>query len=93
MKELNIRFEGNGYRVKYKIETIDLNIPTLAFINVYSVFIDDEKLRDIAGSHFSMLQNFEQIIQPVYAKNNPADIRENNLKKLIGQQILNDNKK
>lgn len=93
MKELNIRFEGNGYTVKYKIETVDLNIPSLPFVNVYSVFIDDQKLSEIAGSHFTVLQNFEQIIQPAYAKNNPADIQENNLKKLIGQQILNDNKK
>ncbi len=93
MKRIKIHFEGQDYELQYKVETVDLNVADLPFINVYSVFIEDENLRKIAGAHFTLVQNMQLNIQPAYERKNPADIEENNLKKLIGQQIMNDNKK
>lgn len=89
MNTIKIPFRGKGHKVSYKLETIDLSMTEIPFINVYSVFIDDPELQEIAGDHFTMLHNINQNVLPVFAINQPGNIEESNLKKTIAQQIMN----
>jgi hypothetical protein len=90
MKLIKVPFEGKGYTVKYKTETIDLSMTPIEFINVHSVFIDDPVLQKKLGKHFTILQNHMHVIKPVYEIKSSGDIEEANLKKTIAQQIMND---
>ena len=49
MKTIKVPFNGKGYKLKYKTETIDMSMTPVSFLNVYSVFIDDPELQAIAG--------------------------------------------
>jgi len=89
MNTIKIPFHGKGYTVSYKLETIDLSMTDIPFINVYSVFIDDPALQEIIGNHFTLLHNINQNVLPAFAINQPGNIEEMNLKKTIAQQIMN----
>ena len=88
-RKIRVPYQGKGYEVAYKVETIDLNADTLPFLNVYAVFVDDPELQKIVGAHFTILHHSTQIIKPVYEIRNTGDIEEQNLKKQIAQQIMN----
>lgn len=83
MKKVRIRYKGEGYSVSYKVETIDLSMTPLEFVNVYSVFIDDATLQGITGEHFTILQNHIHIVKPVYDVKSPSNLEEVNLKKKL----------
>ena len=89
MKTIKVPFQGKGYKVSYKTEIIDLNIPPVDFLNVYAVFIDDEELQKIVGSHFTILYNQLLNPKPNFDIKSPGNIEETNLKKAIAQQIIN----
>jgi len=89
MNTIKVPFRGKGRTISYKVETVNLNIPDVPFINVYSVFIDDPELQEVVGNHFSLLQNMNQNILPAFDIVRPGDIEEKNLKKTIAQQIMN----
>ncbi len=89
MKEIKVPYEGKGYKVKYKAETVDINMHPVEFINVYSVFIEDEDLQHIIGDHFTILHNPLHNPKPAYAIKSSGNIAEVNLKKTIAQQIMN----
>lgn len=89
MKTIKVPFQGKGYKVSYKTEIIDLNIPPVDFLNVYAVFIDDEELQKIVGSHFTILYNQLLNPKPNFDIKSPGNIEEINLKKAIAQQIIN----
>jgi hypothetical protein len=90
MKTISVPYDGKGRKVNYKLEVIDLSMTPVNFMNVYSVFIEDPDLRDIAGEHFTILHNQIQTIKPVFDVNSPGNVAEFNLKKEIAQQIIND---
>jgi hypothetical protein len=89
LKTIRVPYQGKGYSISYKTETIDLSMTPVEFVNVYSVFIDDPELQKIAGNHFTILHNHVQIVKPVFDIKNPGSIEEQNLKKTIAQQIMN----
>jgi hypothetical protein len=89
MQIIKVPHEGKGYKVRYKVETIDLFTTPPQFFNVYSVFIDDPELQKIAGDHYTILHNPLQSVMPAYSLTSSGNIRESNLKKAIWQQILN----
>lgn len=86
---IKVPFEGKGYKVNYKTETIDMSMTPVGFLNVYSVFIDDPVLQKIAGEHFTILHNHTTTTVPLFDIKTPGDINEKNLKKQIAQQIIN----
>ena len=88
-KEIKVKFKGKGYKVNYKVETIDINTPDLQFVNVYSVFIDDEELQKVIGDHFTVIHNNLHVVKPVYEIKSSGDIDEVNLKKEIAHQVMN----
>ena len=90
MKTIRVPYGGKGFKVAYKVETIEISIPGASFINVYSVFIDDPELQKIAGDHFTILHNQLLNPKPSYDIRNPGDVEEMNLKKQIAQQVMND---
>ena len=87
MKKIRVPYNGKGYSVSYKTETIDLSMTPVGFLNVYSVFIDDDELRQIIGDHFTVVHNSTQTIKPCFES--AANTDEFNLKKTIAQQIMN----
>jgi hypothetical protein len=89
MNTIKVPYKGKGHTVSYKLETIDLSMTDIPFINVYSVFIDDPELQEIIGDHFTMLHNINQNVLPAFAINQAGNIEEMNLKKTIAQQIMN----
>lgn len=89
MRTIKVQFGGKGYKVDYRVETIDLSMTPLQFINVYSVFIKDEDLQKIIGNHFTMVHNSLHIVKPAYDVKSSSNSEEVNLKKTIAQQIIN----
>lgn len=89
MKTIKVPFGGKGYKVLYKVETIDVNMTPVEFLNVYSVFIEEPDLQKIIGDHFTILHNTLHNPKPVYNIKSSGDMDEINLKKTIAQQILN----
>ena len=89
MKTIKVPFGGKGYKVDYSVETIDLSMTPLQFVNVYSVFVNDPELQKVIGSHFTMVHNSLHIVNPAYDVKSSGDVDEINLKKTIAQQIMN----
>jgi hypothetical protein len=89
MKQIRVPYNGKGHTISYKVETIDLSMTPVSFMNVYSVFIDDEELKSVLGNHFTILQNPVQTIVPCYEVKASGNSEEKNLKKTIAQQIMN----
>ena len=89
MKTIKVPHNGKGYKVNYSLETINLNVMPLDFINVYSVFVDDPELKEITGEQFTILHNPVQLVKPAFDTRNPGNVEEHNLKKTIAQQIMN----
>ncbi len=89
LKTIRVPYQGKGYKVSYKTETIDISMTPLGFVNVYAVFIDDPELQKIAGHHFTLLHHPVHLVKPVFDVRNPGDVEEQNLKKTIAQQIMN----
>jgi hypothetical protein len=87
MKKINVPFNGKGRSVSYKIEMIDLSMTPVGFLNVYSVFVDDDELQKIVGDHFTILHNSTQTIKPCFESSDNTYVF--NLKKTIAQQIMN----
>jgi hypothetical protein len=92
MQTIHVPYKGQGYKVSYKTEIIQVSFPGVPFINVYSVFIDDPDIQKIAGDHFTILYN--QLINPKpgFDIKDPGSIEEMNLKKEIAQQVINNPK-
>lgn len=88
-KTIRVPFGGKGYKVDYKVETIDLSMTSIQFVNVYSVFVTDSELTPIIGEHFTILQNHLHIGKPIFEINKTGNMDEINLKKEIAQQIMN----
>jgi hypothetical protein len=89
MQTIKVPHEGKGYKISYKVETIDINSTPPQFMNVYSVFIEDPALQKIVGDHYTILHNHSQNVVPSYTITSSDNIEEKNLKKAIWQQILN----
>lgn len=89
MQTIKVPFDGKGYKVSYKVETIDINSTPAQFLNVYSVFVNDPDLQKIIGDHYTILHNHAQNVVPSYTLTSSGNIEEKNLKKAIWQQILN----
>ena len=89
MKTIKVPFNGKGYKLKYKTETIDMSMTPVSFLNVYSVFIDDPELQAISGDHFTILHHHTFTVVPLFDIITPGNIDEKNLKKQIAQQIIN----
>lgn len=90
MKTIKVPFEGKGYKVNYTLETVDLPMTPVPFLNVYSVFVDDPTLQKIIGEGFTILHHPTATVMPVYNLRTSGDIAESNLKKAIAQQVMND---
>ncbi len=80
-------YNGKGHSVSYKVETIDLSMTSVGYLNVYTVFVDDDELKKITGNHFTILHNATQTIQPCFEHS--SNIDEVNVRKTIAQQIMN----
>lgn len=89
MTTIKVPFEGKGYTVQYKVETIDTSMTPVPFLNVYSVFVADENLQKIVGDHFTVLHHPTVTVMPLYNVKTSGDVAEVNLKKAIAQQIMN----
>lgn len=89
MKNIKVPFNGKGYKIAYDVETIDLNVSTPRYLNVYSVYIEDEDLRRIIGEHFTILHNHIEHSNPAFQLRSADSVDEKNLKKQIAQQIIN----
>ena len=89
MKKVKVPFNGKGREIRYTVETVDLSMTPLQFLNVYTVFIDDPELVDIIGSNFTILHNHMQTVKPFYEVKSSQNFDEVNLKKEIAQQIMN----
>jgi hypothetical protein len=88
-KMIKVPFNGKGYKVAYTVETIDLSMTPVQFLNVYTVFVDDPELQGVIGEHFTILHNHIQTVKPCYDLRSSGDVNEANLKKTIAQQIMN----
>ena len=75
--------------MNYEVETIDMSMTPVGFLNVYSVFVDDPDLQKITGPHFSILHNPSVTVMPLYEIRASGDVNEINLKKQIAQQVMN----
>ena len=91
MKKHSIRvpYNGKGHTVSYTVETIDLSMTPVQYLNVYSVFVEDPELQGFIGEHFTILHNHLQTVKPCYELHSSGDVNEVNLKKTIAQQIMN----
>ncbi len=89
MNMIKVPFNGKGRKVNYKVETIDMSMTPVGFLNVYSVFIDDPELQGIIGEHFTILHNHTATVMPLYEIKVSGNMDETNLKKAIAQQIMN----
>ena len=89
MNTVKVPFNGKGYKVRYKVETIDMSMTPVPFLNVYSVFVDDPELQKYTGEHFTVLHNHTATVMPLYEIRVSGDVNESNLKKAIAQQIMN----
>ena len=89
MNTIKVPFNGKGRKIDYKVETIDMSMTPVSFLNVYSVFVDDPELKDIIGEHFTILHNHTATVMPLYEIRTPGNVDETNLKKAIAQQIMN----
>ena len=87
MKTIRVPYNDKVYSVDYDTETIDLSMTPIGFLNVYSVFINDEELQQLMGSHFTILHNSTQTVNPCFA--DTPNTEAYNLKKTIAQQIMN----
>jgi hypothetical protein len=86
-KTIKVPYNGKGHRVSYKLETIDLSMTAVGFLNVYNVYIDDPELQEITGDHFTILHNSTQTIKPCFE--NSGNTEDFNIRKTIAQQIMN----
>lgn len=89
MTTIKVPFEGKGYTVQYKVETIDTSMTPVPYLNVYSVFVADEDLQKIIGEHFTILHHPTVTVMPLYDIKTSGDVAEVNLKKAIAQQVMN----
>lgn len=89
MKEIKVPFGGKGYKVSYTVETIDTSTPGLDFLNLYTVFVNDEEIQKYLGKNFTIIHNHLQYSTPGFEIKSPGSAEENNLKKQIAQQIIN----
>lgn len=87
MKTIRVPYNGKGHSVSYNLETIDLSMTPVGFMNVYSVFVDDSELQELLGKHFTVLHNSMQTVKPCFEDTPNTEAR--NLKKTIAQQIMN----
>lgn len=90
MKTIKVPFNGKGRKINYQVETIDLSMTAVPYLNVFSVFIDDPELQPIVGNQFTILYHQSQTVKPCYDILKAGNIEEQNLKKQIAQQIIND---
>lgn len=90
MKTVKVPFNGKGRKIDYQMEMIDLSMTPVQFMNVYSVFVNDPELTPIIGEHFTILYNQTQTIKPCFDIKMAGNMEEQNLKKQIAQQIIND---
>jgi hypothetical protein len=89
LKTIRVPYQGKGYKVQYKVETIDISMTPVGFLNVYAIFVDDPELQPIIGNHFTILYNQMQVIKPAFDIRTPGNVEEMNLKKTIAQQVIN----
>ena len=89
MNTIKVPFEGKGYTVQYKVETIDTSMTPVPYLNVYSVFVKDEALQKIIGEHFTILHHPTVTVMPLYDIKTSGDVAEANQKKAIAQQVMN----
>ena len=89
MNTIKVPFNGKGRKINYKVETIDMSMTPVGFLNVYTVFIDDPELQGIIGEHFTILHNHTTTVMPLYEIKVSGNIDEMNLKKAIAQQVMN----
>ncbi|HYO20852.1 MAG TPA: hypothetical protein VER36_00515 [Flavisolibacter sp.] len=89
MNTIKVPFNGKGRKVNYTVETIDMSMTPVGFLNVYAVFIDDPELQAIVGEHFTILHNHTATVMPLYEIKVSGNVDETNLKKAIAQQVMN----
>jgi hypothetical protein len=89
MNTIKVPFNGKGHQLSYQVETIDLNTEGLQFLNVYTVFVEDEPLQKLLGAQFTILHNHLNHPQPAFEIKSSGNIEEKNLKKQIAQQVIN----
>ena len=66
MNTIKVPYGGKGHVVAYTLETIDLGLEALPFVNVYTVFVDDPELQPIIGEHFTLVHNINQLVMPAF---------------------------
>ena len=89
MNTIKVPYNGKGRRINYKVETIDMSMTPVGFLNVYAVFIDDPEVQAVIGEHFTILHNHTTTVTPLYEIKVPGNIEQTNLKKAIAQQVMN----
>lgn len=87
MKKIRVPWNGKGYTVAYKVETIDLSMTAIGYLNAYTVSSEEAVINKLIGESFTILHNSTQTIQPCFEQS--PNIEANNLRKTIAQQIIN----
>ncbi len=92
MRSVNIFFDNKTFSIHYDIETFTIGAKKDSpIVNVFSVFLKEPTLIDVAGQHFSLVHDITQPgAEIIFNIRNPLNDEEKRLKQIIAKAIYKD---
>jgi hypothetical protein len=92
MRSVNIFFDRKTFSICYDIETFTIGVKKDSpIVNVFSVFVKEPTLIDVAGHHFTLIHDFTNPgSEIIFNIRNPENDREKILKHIVAKAIFKD---
>ena len=92
MRSINIFFDERTFSICYDIETFTVGInKNSPIVNIFSVFIKEPTLIDIAGEHFTLIHDITfPGAEIIFNIRDPHNFREKLFKQKVAKAIFKD---
>ena len=92
MRSIHIFFDEKTFSIYYEAETFTPGVKrNSSIINIFSVFLKEPTLIDIAGEHFTLLHDITDPGIPIlFNIKNPHNDHEKKLKQIITKAVCKD---
>jgi hypothetical protein len=92
MRSVNIFFDNKTFSICYDIETFTIGAKKDSpIVNVFSVFIKEPTLIDVAGTHFTLIHDITYPgTEMIFNIRSPYNDREKTFKHIVAKAIFKD---
>jgi hypothetical protein len=92
MRSVNIFFDQRTFSICYDIETFSIGAKKDSpIVNVFSVFVKEPTLIDVAGAHFTLVHDITYPgAEIIFNIRNPHNDREKLFKQIVAKAIFKD---